>query len=248
MNAPATSATLVLLPGLMCDRAVWAPVMPILGAAGHECVVAEYASCDSLAAMAQTVLRQHPGPLDLAGHSMGGRVAMEVMRLAPQRVGRVALLATGFAPLADGPAGQLERDKRQRLLDIALKQGVGAMASEWVKVMVPAARLDDRPLVDAIVQMFQRRSVADFQAQIQALLDRPDAAPVLRAWPRPAWVIGGELDAWAPAEQQRALHGLLPRGTLRLLPGLGHMFPMEDPPSLAEVLVQWLSQTPTQSL
>lgn len=243
LPAMKTSASLVLLPGLMCDRAVWAPVMQHLGEAGQKASVAEYACCDSLTEMARTVLQRHPGALDVAGHSMGGRVALEMMRLAPERLGRVALLATGFAPLAGAAAGQAERQRRQALVDLMQQQGVEAMAREWVKGMVPGSRQDDRELVEAIVEMFKRRSAAEFQAQVRALLDRPDAAPVLRAWPGPVWVIGGELDTWAPEQQQREMAGLLRRGELHLLAGAGHMFPMEAPSRLAPVLREWLHRS-----
>ncbi|MEO8122296.1 MAG: alpha/beta fold hydrolase, partial [Rhodoferax sp.] len=91
--------TLMLLSGLMCDAAVWAPQCAALQAQA-QCVVPDYGLRDSLAAMAQQVLAEAPTErFSLAGHSMGGRVALEVLRLAPQRVERLALLDTGTQPL-----------------------------------------------------------------------------------------------------------------------------------------------------
>ncbi|MEY4267867.1 MAG: hypothetical protein RIS90_2402, partial [Pseudomonadota bacterium] len=97
--------TLLLLPGLMCDASVWAPQVAALSPQAH-CRVPDYGLRDSLTAMAQQVLDEAPAPhFALAGHSMGGRVALEVLRLAPQRVTHLALLDTGTHPRAAGAAG-----------------------------------------------------------------------------------------------------------------------------------------------
>ena len=106
--------TLVLLPGLMCDAAVWTPLLPALQAHA-ECHVVAYGLRNSLTTMAQQVLDEAPTErFALAGHSMGGRVAMEVMRLAPHRVERLALLDTGTHTLAAGDAGERERPEMRR--------------------------------------------------------------------------------------------------------------------------------------
>ena len=103
---------LLLLPGLMCDAAVWAPQVAHLSAHA-QCVVADYGLRDSLEAMARQVLASTDAPrFAMAGHSMGARVALEVFRQAPERVNRIALLDTGYLPLAEGEAGQAEKDKR----------------------------------------------------------------------------------------------------------------------------------------
>ncbi|HBH39917.1 MAG TPA: alpha/beta hydrolase, partial [Curvibacter sp.] len=103
------STTLMLLPGLNCDAAVWAPQVAALKAQAN-CIIPAWGLRDSLTAMAQQVLDEAPTDrFSVAGHSMGGRVALEVMRLAPQRVARLALLSTGTHPLAAGEAGEKER-------------------------------------------------------------------------------------------------------------------------------------------
>ena len=96
--------TLLMLPGLVCDRAVWEPQIDALSDR-VECVVPHYGELDSLAAMARHALETAPpGPLAVAGHSMGGRVAFEMLRLAPRRIERLALLDTSYHPLAPGEA------------------------------------------------------------------------------------------------------------------------------------------------
>jgi len=96
-----TQNTVVLIPGLLCDRFVWGAVLAALqGRIAVE--VADLSTQDNLPTMAQDTLTGFPGPLFVAGHSMGARVAMEMARLAPARVQRLALLDTGIHPLKPG--------------------------------------------------------------------------------------------------------------------------------------------------
>jgi pimeloyl-ACP methyl ester carboxylesterase len=132
--------------------------------------------------MAERVLASAPKYFALAGHSIGGRVALEVMRLilqTPQRVPHLALLDMGRHALTSGEAGDQERAARQAFLTQAQTQGVAAMARHWVQGMVHAARLNDAALIESIVTMFERKSAELFAAQIRALLARPEAYPVL---------------------------------------------------------------------
>ena len=103
--SPPRGGTLVLLPGLVCDRAAWEPVLPRLGAF-VDCRDPRDGPDSSLGAMAERVLAAAPASFALAGHSMGGRVALEIMRRAPQRVERLALLDTGWRPLPAGARGR----------------------------------------------------------------------------------------------------------------------------------------------
>src|ERR1039457_5506871 len=111
MSRPA----LVLIPGLMCDQRIWAAQCDALRGLGIEFRVADHGSADSLADMARAVLAANPGPLAVVGHSMGGRVALEIARLAGARLRGAALLDTGFRPLAPGDAGAREVAGRLRL-------------------------------------------------------------------------------------------------------------------------------------
>ena len=129
--------------------------------------------------MAEKVLREAPPRFALAGHSMGGRVALEVLRRAPERVAAIALLDTGVQPLAAGEAGEREAAGRHELLQIAREQGMAAMAARWVQGMVWKPRLDETALVDGVIDMFARSSAEMFAAQIRALLARPDAGGLL---------------------------------------------------------------------
>jgi pimeloyl-ACP methyl ester carboxylesterase len=163
-----TQPNLVLIPGLMCDDAVWTPLLPWLNGVAQTHLM-DHGEANSLTVMAEQVLDEVKGVFLMAGHSMGGRVAMEVMRLAPERVTGVALMDTGHKPLALGEKGLQERQKRQALLDIVQTRGLRAMASEWVKGMVAPSRLTDAQLIEDILLMFERKTPAVFERQIQAL-------------------------------------------------------------------------------
>jgi pimeloyl-ACP methyl ester carboxylesterase len=236
--------TLVLLPGLMCDAAVWEPLFPHLPACSSPWV-ADYGVAHSLSAMAQGVLRQAPAErFALAGHSMGGRVAMEVLRLAPQRVTHVALMDTGHLPRAVGEAGSQEATKRLALLQMARTQGVRAMAQTWVQGMVHPDRLQEAALIESIVAMFARKSADVFAAQIEALLARPDASDVLHTLAVPTLLQCGAQDSWSPPAQHADMQALAPHAVLDVVADAGHMAPMERPAAVAHGLARWLAGAP----
>lgn len=232
---------LILIPGLMCNEAVWSPLYPHLHLAPSSIIVADHGLCDDLSAMAQRVLAQAPERFMLAGHSMGARVALEITRLAPERVDRLALLDTGYAAKESGLKGQEEQAKRFALLAIAREQGVRAMAAKWSQGMVHPQRLGDAALMQAIVAMFDCQSSDVFAAQIKALLARPDASDLLRQLTLPTLVACGRQDSWAPPSQHEAMHALIPSAELRFVEDAGHMAPMERPAETAALLNQWMA-------
>ena len=242
MPIDAVRPPLVLVPGLMCDAAVWYPLLPALQTVA-ECRVADHGDADDLTTMARQVLDNSPVQFALAGHSMGGRVAMEVLRLAPARVTRLALLDTGYKARAAGAAGEDEARKRQALLDIARNQGVRAMAAQWVQGMLDPPRLSDTALVEAIVAMFARKSADIFARQIRALLERPDATPVLQGIAVPALVLCGRADSWSPLSQHAEIAALIAAQPLvQVIEQAGHMCTMEQPQAVARVMQDWLGK------
>jgi pimeloyl-ACP methyl ester carboxylesterase len=163
----------VLLPGLVCDATVWTHFSAALDGRAAT-TIPGYESLDSLGAMAERVLRDAPPRFALAGHSMGGRVALEVLRRAPERVAAIALLDTGVLPLATGEHGQREAAGRHELLQIARDHGMAAMATRWVQVVGRDS---------AVALISGRRHVCaqlggNIRGQIRALL-APDANELL---------------------------------------------------------------------
>jgi pimeloyl-ACP methyl ester carboxylesterase len=230
--------TLMLLPGLNCDAAVWAPQVTTLKDA--RCVIPAWGLRDSLTAMAQQVLDEAPTErFSVAGHSMGGRVALEVFRLAPQRVERLALLSTGTHPLAAGEAGEKERAGRMTLLQIARTQGMRAMGQEWARGMVHTDRIGT-PVFEAVLDMLARGSAEQYAAQINALLTRPDATPLLPTIPCPTLVLTGRDDTWSGPAQHEAMAAAIPGAQLVIVEQCGHMCTMEQPQAVNEALAAWL--------
>lgn len=232
--------TLLLVPGLMCDATSWGAVPS--GLPELDCRVVDHGQADSLVQMAEQLLGQAPARFALAGHSMGGRVALEVMRLAPERVTHLGLFDTGYLPKPAGAAGEEEVRKRMALLAIAREQGVRAMAAEWVKGMVAPQRLQDSALIESILVMFERKSAGIFERQLRALIQRPDATAVLQAVQVPALVLCGELDAWSPPAQHQAMADCMAAcPAVVAVPGGGHMVMQEQPEAVLQAMRQWLS-------
>jgi pimeloyl-ACP methyl ester carboxylesterase len=236
--------TLVLLPGLACDDTVWQAQWPVLQ--GHaRCWVPPPAVHHTIGAMAEAVLRDAPAErFALAGHSLGGRIALEVLRRAPQRVLRLALLDTGTHPRPAGATGEAERAQRMDLVDLARREGMRAMGLRWSPPMLHPSRVGT-PVHDAVLAMIEAQSVERFAAQQQALLDRPDAAPLLPGIGCPTLVLCGREDSWSPPARHEEMAACIPGARLVLVDDCGHMCTMEQPAVLTGALLDWLHQTVT---
>jgi pimeloyl-ACP methyl ester carboxylesterase len=195
---------------------------------------------DSILAMAEAVLRWAPPAFALAGHSMGGRVAFQVLRLAPDRVTKVALFNTGSDARPAGEAGETEERNRRRLLAIARSQGMRPMAVEWLKGMLPPYRQSDTELVEEIIRMIESKSPDLFEIQMLALLGRPNATPLLAEIQCPALVLTGRDDAWSPPARHLDMAQLIPKSELVLVPKCGHMSTMERPAEVTAAMRRWL--------
>jgi pimeloyl-ACP methyl ester carboxylesterase len=229
---------LVLIPGLLCDATVW----PHQRAALQDLAdvqVSDPGLLDSLPAMARAILANAPPRFAIAGHSMGGRIAFEVYRAAPERISGVALMDTGYHPLAPGEAGEREVAGRLALLEISRTQGMRAMAQEWVQGMVHPARLSDRVLVDPILDMFESRTPEIHAAQTRALINRPDAQPVIGTIQCPALVLCGHEDSWAPVQRHLEMAALISGSTFADIPDCGHMCTLERPDAVNAALRTW---------
>jgi len=235
--------TLVLVPGLLCDDTVWQPQAAVLGAR-VQLQVARHGTADSLGRMAEQILDLAPPRFALAGHSMGGRVALEVLARAPERVTRLALMDTGHEGLAAGEAGERERAGRMRLVAIARAQGMRAMGADWVRGMVHPRRVDDTALIGAILDMIERSTPDLFEGQQNALLARPDRSGLLPTIRVPTLVLCGHEDAWSNLDRHRVIAGLIPSSVLVDIPDCGHMCTMEQPEAVGAALLAWLNDAP----
>src|SRR5664279_231361 len=153
---------LLLLSGLLCDEAIWADIPQRLADVADVRIIS-FRGFSSIQAMAEHVLSQAPETFALAGHSMGGRVALEVMREAPRRVSGLALLNTGVHTVRDG-----EPQSRGRLLRLAHEQGMAALASEWLPPMMAAGATRNPDLLPRLTAMVQRSTPDSYAGQIKA--------------------------------------------------------------------------------
>lgn len=237
-----SASALVLVPGLMCDAAVWRAQINYFGNK-TDIHVADHAELNSLTAMAQKILDEAPVKFALAGHSMGGRVVLEIIRLAPERVTHLALLNTGCHALPEGEVAEKERTLRLGFLRLAQVQGVAAMARSWVRNMVHPSRLTDAELIDGIVSMFARKSVSIYEAQIQALLNRPEQFPLLAAIRCPVLVLSGQEDLNSPPAVNQEMVEAIPDAELSSLAECGHMSLLERPELVNARLERWLARS-----
>lgn len=229
---------LVLIPGLLCDGTVW----PSQRAALEDIAdirIADHGLQDSLEGMARAILEGAPARFAIAGHSMGGRVAFEVYRLAPERISGVALMDTGSHPLPPGEAGEREVAGRLALLETARRDGMRAMAREWVQGMVHPRRLGDAPLIEAILTMFEAKSPQIYEAQTRALINRPDATPVMPTIRCPTLVLCGHEDSWSPVQRHLEMAAAIPGSTFVDVPDCGHMCTMERPDAVSAAMRTW---------
>jgi len=229
-----TPAPLFLLPGLLCDASVFAPQTAAFDGA---IALDGYGAARSLVEMAAVVLAQAPARISLLGHSMGARVALEVYRLAPGRVERLALLSTGVHPLKPG-----ETEKRHALRDLGRREGMAALVDAWLPPMVAEARQDDEALMAPLHAMSIRAGIATYEAQIAALLGRPEVEALLPAIACPVMVGVGRQDRWSPVDQHEAMAAAIPGATLTIFEDSGHMSVVEAPEQVNAAIRLWLDR------
>jgi pimeloyl-ACP methyl ester carboxylesterase len=233
---------LVLVPGLMCDEQVWAHQARDLASLATIEVI-DHGVLDGLDTMAKAILERAPYRFALAGHSMGGRVAFEVLREAPERVAGVALMDTNYLPRSPEEGGNEEAANRYALLELAKTEGVRSMAAKWVQGMVHPDRLSDAPLIEAIIVMMARKTPEIFEAQIRALLNRRDSTPILSQIRCPALVLCGRQDSWSVLARHEEMAALIPESRLVVVEDCGHMSTMERPEAVTAAMRDWIFLT-----
>lgn len=231
---------LVLIPGFLCDETVWRDQIAALSDVAN-CTCIDCGGRDSIVAMAEYILGAAPKRFSLAGHSMGGRVAFQIYRLAPERVERLALLNTGADARPAGAAGEEEERKRRALLNVAKTEGMRAMALQWLPPMLRPGGMEDSPLVESIVRMIERKTPEIHEKQMLALLNRPDARPVLGQIRCPTLVLTGREDGWSPPARHEEMAAAIPGSKLVIVPNAGHMSTMEQPAAVSHAMHEWLT-------
>jgi pimeloyl-ACP methyl ester carboxylesterase len=232
---------LVFLPGMLCDSASWEAQA---GALASRCKisVASYGDLNTLSGMADRVLEESPRRFALCGHSMGGRVAQEIYRKAPDRVIGVGLFGTDYRGLSSEADRQRELDARLADARRAREIGMVAYGWEWALRLLPPGRAGDRDLVASIAAMVARHSPEVIVAQSQAGAGRPDYGVLLPKVHCPALVCAGALDTLRPIEPLQYMASVMPDARLVVIENAGHMMTMEEPEQTSLALRDWIDR------
>jgi pimeloyl-ACP methyl ester carboxylesterase len=224
---------IILIPGLMNDGWVWRnQVGPLSRIAPVQ--IACNDGCDSLVAMAARIADSTSGPIAVAGHSMGGRVALELFRLAPERIAGLALLNTGVHGVREA-----ELPGRRALVETGAREGMRAVAADWMPQMLAESRRGDAELIEGITEMLERCSADVFARQQAGMMTRNDLTPLLGQIQVPTLVATGELDGWSTPAQHEEIAAQIAGAALSIGAGAGHMMPVEDPEATTAMLVEW---------
>lgn len=225
---------LVLLPGMMCDERLFAPQVAAFGLI-REVIVADISEHNTVHGLASRVLAAAPERFDLAGLSMGGIVAMEIVRQVPQRVSRLALLDTN--PCAETP---IMRDRRSPQMEKVKAGRLCAVMREEMKPNYLAHGDGRQAILDLCMVMAETLGADVFIRQSQALRDRPDQQYSLQAVSVPTLILCGREDRACPVERHELMHRLIPHSTLTIIEGAGHLPTLEKPKATNTALARWL--------
>ena len=219
----AENVPLLLLPGLLCDRRLWQPQIEALQGR-VETIVADLTRDNSLTAMARSVLTESPAKFALAGLSMGGYVAQEIMRQAPERVTRLALLDTSAR--ADTPE---QSQRRRDLLELSRLGQFRGVTPRLLPLLIHKDRLEDNALVRTITDMAEAVGPDAFRRQQNAILNRKDGRADLARIAVPTLVLCGREDALTPANLAEEMATLVPQAKLEIIEHCGHLTTLEQP-------------------
>lgn len=226
----------VLLPGMMCDARLFAPQIDMLSSF---CAVSvpDLTQHESMSRLAASVLADAPQDFALAGLSMGGIVAMEIIRQAPERVTRLALLDTN--PLAEADA---MKAKRAPQIAKAKAGGLHAIMKHEMKPNYLADSPDRNRILDLCMDMAVDLGVDAFVNQSVALRDREDQQETLKHITVPTLVMCGAEDALCPVERHQLMHGLIKGSRLEIIAGAGHLPTLEQADNVNTAFLRWLEE------
>jgi pimeloyl-ACP methyl ester carboxylesterase len=228
--------SLVLLPGLLCDEALWQHQTEHLSDLA-DTWIADLTRDDSVPAMARRVLTEAPERFALAGLSMGGYVAQEIMREAPERVTRLALMDTSARP---DTAEQAVR--RRGLMQLAEQGRFRGVTPRLLPLLIHPRRMLDTGLTSTVMAMAERVGQDAFLRQQRAILDRIDSRESLRRITCPTLVLCGREDARTPLDLHEEMARLIPGARLVIIEDCGHLAPLEQPEAVTAAMRRWLGE------
>jgi pimeloyl-ACP methyl ester carboxylesterase len=228
----------LFLPGLLCDADLWTAQLAAVSAE-RPVAVANLAGADSMAGLAESALAAAPQRFALAGLSMGGYVALEILRRAPKRVAGLALIDTSARPDTE------EQGRRRRgLLALARTGEFKGVTPRLLPMLLHPDRLEDAALTGRVMAMAARIGRDAFLRQQSAILGRPDSRPDLPRIGCPTTVICGRQDALTPLAVSEEMAALIPGADLVVVEDSGHLSTMEQPEAVNAALAAWLGRVP----
>jgi pimeloyl-ACP methyl ester carboxylesterase len=228
------SLTTVLVPGLFCTPHLYAEQIPALWQFGPV-TIADHRRDESMAAIAQRILASAPPQFALAGLSMGGYIALEVMRQAPERVAKLALLDIAARP--DTPEQTKVRNEQ---IELASQGGYGKIVRAALPMLLH--RQTDEALRNAVLQMAEESGADAFIRQQRAIIGRADSRPLLASIRCPTLIIVGEQDRLTPLDRSQEMANGIAGSRLVVIPECGHIATLEQPQLATAALVEWLKQ------
>ncbi|MBW7973477.1 alpha/beta fold hydrolase [Bradyrhizobium sp. BR 10289] len=225
---------ILLVPGLASSARIYAPVIPALWRCGPV-MVANHIRDDSMADIAARVLREAPPRFALAGHSMGGYIALEIMRQAPERVERLALINTQARP--DTPEATA---RRRGLMERARRGELRAIREESFPELVHPSRRGDADILKLVHAQDEDVGVEGYLRQQAAIIARVDSRPTLATIKCPTLVLTGDQDNTIPNAFSKEMAEGIAGAKLVVLERCGHLPQPEQPEATARALVEWL--------
>ena len=225
-------AKLVFVPGLLCTDALFQPQIDALSAS-HSIYIAQTTDCETIDQMVEYMLDSVSGEIIVIGLSMGGYVAQEAARIAPDRISAIALLSTSAQP--DDEARKRQRHELIKLSEIGRFKGV---TPRLLPRFLSAEALEDEAMCQTVMDMAAEIGQKHFTSQQYAIMARRDQRPYLPSFHKPSLVLCGMADELTPPQLSEEMAGLLPRAELVLLDRIGHLSSLEAPEEVTQAIIR----------
>lgn len=225
-------AKLVFVPGLLCTDALFQPQIDALSAS-HSIHIAQTTDCETIDQMVEYMLDSVSGEIIVIGLSMGGYVAQEAARIAPDRISAIALLSTSAQP--DDEARKRQRHELIKLSEIGRFKGV---TPRLMPRFLSAEALEDEAMCQTVMDMAAEIGQKHFTSQQYAIMARRDQRPYLPSFHKPSLVLCGMADELTPPQLSEEMAGLLPRAELVLLDKIGHLSSLEAPEEVTQAIIR----------
>ncbi|WP_252502016.1 alpha/beta fold hydrolase [Sporosarcina sp. Marseille-Q4943] len=229
---------LVLLPGTLCDERLWKYQMESLADIA-DLAVANISNHDTLTALAEEVLSEAPQEFALAGLSLGGMVALEIMRIAPERVLKLALLDTN--PYPPRPEQKDTWNNFFKMIDN--NQFMDITKKHLLPVLIHPDKQDDEATVLTILQMAEAIGEEAYVNQLKAVMSREDQRRILSSVTCPVMIMVGKDDVVCPVPMSEYMASQIPHATLEIIEDAGHLITLEQPENVSQRLKKWLLNT-----